>query len=272
MRKRRRTAPKSGQRTRPRGAARRASIDTKESLLDAAERLFAAHGLHAVTLRVINAAAGARNASAAHYHFRSRASLLRAVARRRMDQLSEQRLAALRVLERRSGKRPPEVRAVVEAVTLPILRMLLDDNSGGANYVRFLAHAAVDPSIQFSDLATESFNFVFMTVLNMLRPALPYVPVPVLTERMTFGFDVGVLAPLRISRLARRADGSLDRAAVEVFAARLIDYVTGALSAPVSNERVRLSEPAGLDTGVDSGSATSSADPRARRPAAAQRS
>ncbi len=67
MSKRRGTVRRSGRRNgRPRRAPRRPNVDTKESLLDAAERLFAAHGIQGVSLRMINAAAGARNASAAN--------------------------------------------------------------------------------------------------------------------------------------------------------------------------------------------------------------
>lgn len=223
----------------------RSNVDTKESLLDAAERLFAAHGIQAVSLRMINAAAGARNASAAHYHFRSRETLLRAVARRRMDWLSEQRLELLRRAERMITDGLPDVRAIVEATLLPTFRMLLDDSGGGANYVRFLARAAADPTIRFNDLATESFNFVIATAFAMLRRALPALPTGILQTRMMFVLDVGVLAPLRIDREARHSDGTRDRAAIERFAARLIDYVTGALSAPVTMDRISLASAAG---------------------------
>ena len=228
-----------------RRAARRPNVDTKESLLDAAERLFAEHGLQGVSLRMINAAAGARNASAAHYHFRSRDRLVKTLARRRMDKLSQERLADLQRVEAEAAGGPPDVHAIVAAVTLPTFRMLLDDRDGGANYVRFLARAAADPTIRFSDLATEQFNYVIMIARTMLRRALPHVPPPVLDDRMMFGIDIGILAPLRIDRLARRVDGTLDREAVELFAGRLIDYVAGGLSAPVSRARVDLAERSG---------------------------
>ena len=46
-----------------------AQVDTKLSLTLAALELFADQGIDAVSMRNINAAAGARNASAVHYHF-----------------------------------------------------------------------------------------------------------------------------------------------------------------------------------------------------------
>lgn len=240
---------KKPRRTRqPRSATKRKRPDrlphgeTKESLLDAAERLFALHGMQGVSLRTINAASGARNASAAHYHFQSRESLFKAVARRRMDKLSEERLELLKKVERDAQGGPPDLHAIVEAVTLPTFRMLLDDAGGGANYVRFLARAASDPTVRLSELATESFNYVFMLALGMIHRALPHVPMAVLTERIGFGFDIGMLAPMRIDRTARRPDSSIDHNAVEVFAARLVDYVAGALASPVSTQRLTLVE------------------------------
>ena len=49
-----------------------ASQQTREELILAAERLFSEFGIDAVSLRQINAAAGQRNSSAAHYQFGSK--------------------------------------------------------------------------------------------------------------------------------------------------------------------------------------------------------
>ena len=54
------------------------SQQTREELILAAERLFSEFGIDAVSLRQINAAAGQRNSSAAHYHFGSKDALIAA--------------------------------------------------------------------------------------------------------------------------------------------------------------------------------------------------
>ena len=58
--------------------------DTRESLLDAAESLFAEHGIQASSLRMITQRAGA-NLAAVHYHFGSKEGLVRAVFSRRLS-------------------------------------------------------------------------------------------------------------------------------------------------------------------------------------------
>jgi len=114
---------------------------TPTRLLDAAERLIAEHGIEAVSLRSVNAAAGS-NVAAAHYHFGSKEALVTAVVQRRMGVLSEERLAMLAPLEQ---QRRPRLRAVVEAMAVPLFH--LSATSDGRAYIGFLAmlNRAGDP-------------------------------------------------------------------------------------------------------------------------------
>lgn len=68
--------------------------DTKDKILDVAERLFAARGIENVTLRDITSEAGV-NLAAVHYHLGSRDDLLRAIFVRRMMPLLQERLDRL---------------------------------------------------------------------------------------------------------------------------------------------------------------------------------
>lgn len=70
------------------------SLDTRDRILDVAERLFAARGIENVTLRDITSEAGV-NLAAVHYHLGSRDDLLRAIFVRRMMPVLEERLARL---------------------------------------------------------------------------------------------------------------------------------------------------------------------------------
>jgi len=103
----------------------------RDDLLDAAERLIAARGVHGVSLRQIGAAAGARNNSAAQYHFGDRAGLVRAIFERRMGPLDERRLAIL------SDRPDPDLPALVRALVDP-LASTVSEQVEGSWYVRFL--------------------------------------------------------------------------------------------------------------------------------------
>ncbi|MEE2045897.1 helix-turn-helix domain-containing protein, partial [Nocardiopsis tropica] len=56
---------------------------TRETILSAAERLFAEHGMAGVSNRQIGQEAGQGNNTAVTYHFGSKEGLVRAIVRRR---------------------------------------------------------------------------------------------------------------------------------------------------------------------------------------------
>ena len=68
--------------------------DTKEKILDTAERLIGEQGYAATSLRQIIAEAGV-NLAAVHYHFGSKEDLLDAVVVRKAGPVNEARLARL---------------------------------------------------------------------------------------------------------------------------------------------------------------------------------
>src|SRR5260370_41736213 len=92
--------------------------DTKQKILDAAERLFSEQGYAATSLRQIIAEAGV-NLAAVHYHFGSKEELLDDVVRRRAGPVNEARIALLDCIEAEKGNAPPLVERVLEAFLLP---------------------------------------------------------------------------------------------------------------------------------------------------------
>ena len=90
--------------------------DTRSRLLATAIELFARQGLDAVSLRAINTAAGARNASAAHYHFGSKLGLVEAIFEQVDAQIDPSVRVALDDIEARlDAGRPVSVREILEA-------------------------------------------------------------------------------------------------------------------------------------------------------------
>src|SRR5690349_20167187 len=152
------------------------SATTRERLLDAAERLFAEHGIGAVSLRQINAAGGARNVSAVHYHFGSKDAVIATLVERRMRQLNQARLDALAAVEVAAADGPPDLRALVEAVRRPSLE-------ADGSWIRFAVRALADPSVSLERLAPQEYWDVLARFGVLLRRALPQLPEDVVAYR-----------------------------------------------------------------------------------------
>ena len=103
------------------------SAPTTDRLISAAERLFAEHGIDGVSLREINRAAGAKNASALQYHFRDRDGLLRALIAKHRRDVEARRHAMLDAYE---AEGRDDVRALAGALVRPMAAKLSDPDGG----------------------------------------------------------------------------------------------------------------------------------------------
>jgi len=93
--------------------------DTKERILDAAERLFADHGFPATSMRDITQEAGV-NLAAVNYHFGSKEALMIAVLDRSTAPVNRARLEQLDALEAAAGDAPVETEQIVRAFLTPL--------------------------------------------------------------------------------------------------------------------------------------------------------
>jgi len=78
------------------------NIDTRERILDAAERLFMAYGYDGTSMRQITGEAGV-NLAAVNYHFGAKETLMQEVFRRRLNWLNEERMRELALHDSLTG-------------------------------------------------------------------------------------------------------------------------------------------------------------------------
>ena len=141
--------------------------DTREALVAAAERLFAAHGYAAVTVRAIAAEAGV-NWSLVGYYFRGKEGLLTEVYRRHCDSLNTERLKLLNDA-RRDGIR---IDRVIEAFVRPALAEI-QGAEGHSPFSRLRAILAAEDAALFGQLVAENFDLSSRTFVAALRECLP---------------------------------------------------------------------------------------------------
>ncbi|MEO9223493.1 MAG: TetR family transcriptional regulator, partial [Acidimicrobiales bacterium] len=127
---------------------------TRKRLIEEAERLFAIRGFAGVSLREIGAAAGARNNSAAQYHFGTRQGLVDAVFDQRMAAINERRLAMLAAMDAADeadadmATNAPDGRLkdLVAAMIVPFA-MSFDPAPHSTYYARFTSQVLADPEL-----------------------------------------------------------------------------------------------------------------------------
>src|SRR5438874_9788261 len=116
------------------GPMSRSPEATRARLITAAEQLFAARGIDAVSLREINRASGARNAVAVQYHFEDRAGVIRAIVAKHRPDIEARRHAILDQYEAERPAGPEGLRVLAGALVRPLAAKLADTD-GGPEYL-----------------------------------------------------------------------------------------------------------------------------------------
>ena len=118
--------------------------DTKDRILDSAERLFADHGFAATSLRQITAAAEV-NLAAVNYHFKSKEALLSAVIERRLGPINRRRMELLDEMEARSSNGQPDLKEAVLAFMRPAFEAKSAHCDEMKHFPRLMARVMAEP-------------------------------------------------------------------------------------------------------------------------------
>ncbi len=119
-----------------------ASDQTRASILDAAERLYADRGFADVTLRDIVAAANV-NLAAVNYHFGSKDELIAELFVTRSLATNRERLNELKAAEAAGGGRA-DIAAILRALVGPTLRGCLGPENERSTAARFMIRASIE--------------------------------------------------------------------------------------------------------------------------------
>ncbi|OLT13863.1 TetR family transcriptional regulator [Pseudonocardia sp. CNS-139] len=200
---------------------------TRERILAAAERLFAEHGVFAVSNRQVGEAAGQGNTAVVGYHFGTKTDLVRAIVRwhaARVEQLRGDRVAAV------AGS--TDVRDWVTCLVRPNADHLAALGPP-TWYARFGAQLMTDPTLR-PIMVTESLaSPALQAAIDGLDRCLPALPPEVRAERGEIGRHL--MVHVFAERERALADGApTPRATWADAATGLVDAITAVWLAPVT--------------------------------------
>jgi AcrR family transcriptional regulator len=195
------------------------SVNAREKIIEAAERLFADRGIASVTLNEINSAAEQRNTAAVHYHFKNKAGLVEVVLARHMEPLDGERRARLDALELAGDTR---LVSLVRTLVEPLAERL--GTQSGCAFLRI--QAQISPEARHATPAGRRLAALVGRGLDLSLPTQ--------LARMRGEAAQLLLFPALAERARHEAATPTDTLHRALFVENLVDVLLGMLEAPVS--------------------------------------
>ena len=221
-------ANRAGLKTSAGSAKRQRSDETRQRILDAAEALFARHGLYGVTIRNVADLAGVDTALI-HYYFDTKVGLFEAVFERRSGSINQARLQAMELYEDACSGRIT-VEGAIRAFLNPIFDEDRHAEEGWQNYSQLVA-LANNSQEWGGELMSRYFDHVIHRLIALLRVALPNAK----EEDLYWSYQMlsGALMVIQAStgRIERLSGGLCRSDDVESFGDRLVEFASAGFNA-----------------------------------------
>ncbi|MEO0532525.1 MAG: TetR/AcrR family transcriptional regulator [Cyanobacteria bacterium P01_A01_bin.123] len=199
--------------------------DTKEQILNVAERLFAERGFVGATLRNVVGEAGV-NLAAVHYHFGSKEELFRSVVVRIAEPVVEQELHLLNQLQQH--EEDPSVEAILTALLAPPLELLTTD--GSVQMVvraQFMGRCRTEPE-PIQSIGEQAFSAANQAFLDALQRALPEQS----RSQLRWKLDLVIAALIRVLNEIGKPNALLQSSApedIEQTIPRLVSFLAAGM-------------------------------------------
>jgi AcrR family transcriptional regulator len=142
--------------------------DTRQKILDSAERLIAENGYSATSLRQIIGEAGV-NLASVHYHFGSKEELLNELVKRKAEPVNQERLALLDSYIKDAQGAPIPMEKLLRAFLSPMGRKANDN----PQFVRVMGRIMVEGLLPA--VVQKNFQPVLTRFTSAMRQSLPHL-------------------------------------------------------------------------------------------------
>ena len=198
------------------------AVETKQRILESAERIFCEHGYAGASLRAIIADAGV-NLAAVNYHFRSKEELLKAVLERRLGPVNEERLRLLDVAEMAAAPKAPPLEEIIDAMLMPMLRLHTGRDGSVIQKVLMLMYGESGKLVR--GFFAEQMEPVVKRFFGALCRALPELPPEDVAWRMFFSMGAAVHLLRSGEELMVLTGGLCDAGDAQGTIPRLVSYI-----------------------------------------------
>jgi AcrR family transcriptional regulator len=199
--------------------------DTKQKILDAAERLFGENGYAVTSLRHVISEAQV-NLAAIHYHFGSKQDLLDQVILRKAGPMNERRLKLLDQFESEAAPEPASVEKIVVAFILPAL--LIDKSP---EFIKLMGRVHTEGLMP--EIARRNFQPMIGRFTSALHRALPDLSMNELLWKAHFA--MGAMAHAFTTRPELDEESTLE--SPMAVATRLVAFISSGFRAPATLEK-----------------------------------
>lgn len=168
-------------------APEHSSAETRQRIIDAAEKLFAQRGIAAVSIRDITRAADV-NLAAINYHFGTKNGLAAEVFKQFIDPLNARRLELLDEVEAKAGNKPPPLEAVLEAMIRPAIEQGFSDQQDSETFLQLTGRCLSEPNPEIDQIVRVHFEKLIRRFDAAVLRGLPGLDSEELFWRMKFMF------------------------------------------------------------------------------------
>jgi len=199
--------------------------DTRQKILDTAERLFATNGYHPTSLRKITSEAGV-NLAAVNYHFGSKERLLQELFTRRLlplNLLRQERLEEVSAVAAREN-RPPLLedllRAFFETTVLYCTR-----EPGAIHFSTLVGRTLAEPDDQVRSLFMDHLVPIFNLLLDLVEQALPDLDRKALFWRLQFAIGSTTHTMRLYGKLHQLQNTKSEPPSIEELLEQLLEFI-----------------------------------------------
>lgn len=198
-------------------------------IIETAERLYALHGIDAISIREINKASGQRNGSAVQYHFGNREGLLEAIFALRTRSRNNERFLLLHQLKESADPKDYGLEKIVDIMIRPMFNGL---EIGHTSYHRRFFKQVHVRHETMKRLLANGHDMGLRECFRLIRDCRPDVAARVMAQRYVHANAVAIDAAAQLEELLDVADPPLSGADIDFHIQCCLDSVTAIFKAP----------------------------------------